>query len=178
MRMHVWSLALLSGSSIAIGCGVGCRCGMDPTLLCLWRRLAAATPIPPLAWEFPYAMGLALKSKIQSVNVNCDQSRAFCFPLTPPNSQETVDTQEIFPERITEWMDDVVGHKRRGTGELFTPGSPSAHHLVVFTHGGRKEIWKARIYHLGPTRCIRICWKMHVHFSKKITYMTCSNQPK
>ena len=29
----------------------------------LWRRLAAAAPIPPLAWELPYAAGAALKSK-------------------------------------------------------------------------------------------------------------------
>ena len=35
----------------------------DPALLWLWRRLAAATPIRPLAWEFPYAMGAGLKKK-------------------------------------------------------------------------------------------------------------------
>ena len=35
----------------------------DPTLLWLWCRLAAVALTPPLAWEFPYAMGVALKSK-------------------------------------------------------------------------------------------------------------------
>ena len=30
-------------------------------LLWLWCRLAAAVPIRPLAWEFPYAAGVALK---------------------------------------------------------------------------------------------------------------------
>ena len=32
-------------------------------LLWLWHRLAAAAPIPPLAWELPYAAGVALKGK-------------------------------------------------------------------------------------------------------------------
>ena len=32
-------------------------------LLWLWCRLEAATPIRPLAWESPYAMGVALKSQ-------------------------------------------------------------------------------------------------------------------
>ena len=32
-------------------------------LLWLWCRLAAISPIGPLAWEPPYATGMALKSK-------------------------------------------------------------------------------------------------------------------
>ena len=44
-------------------CGVGCRCGSDPTLLWLWHRLAATAPIGPLTWEPPYLMGSALKKK-------------------------------------------------------------------------------------------------------------------
>ena len=41
--------------------GVGQRHGLDPVLLWLWCRLAAAALIQPLAWEPPYAMGAALK---------------------------------------------------------------------------------------------------------------------
>ena len=37
----------------------------DPTLLGLWRRLAAVVPIGPLAWKLPYAAGLALKGQKQ-----------------------------------------------------------------------------------------------------------------
>ena len=44
-----------------MSCGVGRRCGLDPALLWLWHRLAAAYLIRPLAWEPPYAMGAALK---------------------------------------------------------------------------------------------------------------------
>ena len=43
--------------------GVGHRCGWDPTLLWLWHRPTAVAPIQPLAWEFPYATGVALKKK-------------------------------------------------------------------------------------------------------------------
>ena len=33
----------------------------DPELLWLWCRLVATAPIRPLAWEPPYAVGVALK---------------------------------------------------------------------------------------------------------------------
>ena len=46
-----------------MSCGVGHIHGFDPVLLWLWCRLAAVGPIRPLAWEFPYATGVALKSK-------------------------------------------------------------------------------------------------------------------
>ena len=49
------------GSGMAVSCGVGHRCGLDPVLQWLWGRPAAAGPIQPLAWELPYATGAALK---------------------------------------------------------------------------------------------------------------------
>ena len=48
MRRQVWSLALLSRLRI------WCCCE-------LWYRSAATVPIGPLAWEPPYAAGVALK---------------------------------------------------------------------------------------------------------------------
>ena len=47
--------------------GVGRRCGSNLVLLWLWCRPAAAAPILPLAWEFSYALGSALKSKKKKV---------------------------------------------------------------------------------------------------------------
>ena len=44
-----------------MSCGVGHRHGLDPVWLWLWP--AAVAPMGPLAWEPPYAMGVALKSK-------------------------------------------------------------------------------------------------------------------
>ena len=42
-----------------MSCGVGCRHGSDPMLLWLWHRMVATALIRPLAWEPPYAMGVA-----------------------------------------------------------------------------------------------------------------------
>ena len=44
-----------------MSCGVGHRHCLELALLWLWRRLAAVAPIRPLAWEPPYAAGVALK---------------------------------------------------------------------------------------------------------------------
>ena len=44
-----------------MSCGVGRRLSLDPALLWLWCRPAATAPIRPLAWEPPYAAGVALK---------------------------------------------------------------------------------------------------------------------
>ena len=44
-----------------MSCGIGHRCGSDPALLWLWCRLAATAPLGPLAWEPPYASGVAVK---------------------------------------------------------------------------------------------------------------------
>ena len=43
---------------------MGHRGGLDPELLWLW--LAAVAPIRPLAWDFPYAVGVALKTNKQT----------------------------------------------------------------------------------------------------------------
>ena len=40
---------------------MGHRRGSDPVLLWLWRRPEATAPIRPLAWEPPYAAGVALE---------------------------------------------------------------------------------------------------------------------
>ena len=50
-------------SGLAVSCGVARRCSSDPTMLWLWRKPAAVALIRPPAWELPYALGVALKSK-------------------------------------------------------------------------------------------------------------------
>ena len=54
---------MCQGSDVAVSCGVGHRRSLDLVLLWLWCRLAAAARIGPLAWEPPYAMGVALKKR-------------------------------------------------------------------------------------------------------------------
>ena len=61
-RMQVQSLASISGLNIRRCRELQCRSQMQLGSW-LWHRLAAAAPIWPLAWELPYAAGMALKSK-------------------------------------------------------------------------------------------------------------------
>ena len=49
------------GSGVAVSCGIGSR--HSSYLVLLWPRLAAVALIQPLAWELPYAVGVALKSQ-------------------------------------------------------------------------------------------------------------------
>ena len=44
-----------------MSCGVSHRLGLDLELLWLWHRQAAVASIRSLAWEPPYATGVALK---------------------------------------------------------------------------------------------------------------------
>ena len=48
-----------------MSCGVGRRCGSDLALVWLGCRPASVAPIRPLAWESPYAVGVALKKQKQ-----------------------------------------------------------------------------------------------------------------
>ena len=53
-----------------MSCGVGCRCGLDSSLLWPWSWLAATALIGSLAWEPPYAAGVALeKTKGQNLRI-------------------------------------------------------------------------------------------------------------
>ena len=60
---------------VAVSCGVGCRCGSDPALLWLWRRLVATAPMRPLAWEPPYAAGAAQEIATTTKNQKIRSSR-------------------------------------------------------------------------------------------------------
>ena len=44
-----------------MSCGIGGKCGLDPTLLWLWQRPVAIALIRPLAWQPLYAVGAALE---------------------------------------------------------------------------------------------------------------------
>ena len=58
-----------------MSCGVGRFYGLDLALLWLWGRLVGAALIRPLAWEPPYAMGMALeKTKRQKINKQTQNS--------------------------------------------------------------------------------------------------------
>ena len=56
-----------------MNCGVGCRCSLDPVMLWLRRRLAAASLIRPIAWELPYAAGVAPKHRKKTTTTVLEQ---------------------------------------------------------------------------------------------------------
>ena len=47
-------------------CGIDHRHTLDPVLLWLWPRPAAAAPTGPLALELPYTMGVALSKQMNN----------------------------------------------------------------------------------------------------------------
>jgi len=58
-----------------MSCGVGRRCSLAPVLLWLWRRPAAIALIGPLAWEPPYAAGVAIEKIKTKQNKNKNKER-------------------------------------------------------------------------------------------------------
>ena len=82
-----------------MSCGVSHRCGLDLALLWLWCRPVATALIRPLAWEPPYAMGVALKkAKTKQKQKQTNQKRnnltiphylpsrlfpVFCYKIMP-----------------------------------------------------------------------------------------------
>ena len=75
---------------LAISCDVGRRFGSDLALLGLWHRLAATALIRPLAWEPPYATGLALKS---------------------PKKRKKEKKRERVKKQCTEWKEIFTNHQ-------------------------------------------------------------------
>ena len=74
-----------------MSCGVGCRRGSDPSLLWLWRRPAATALISPLAWEPPYAVGVApekakRQKKKQQKQTNKKNFEGYIISLTNTDS--------------------------------------------------------------------------------------------
>ena len=51
-----------------MSCGVGYRRSLYPKLLWLWHRPVATALIRPLAWEPPYAAGVALEKTKRQKN--------------------------------------------------------------------------------------------------------------
>ena len=88
-----------------MSCDVGHRCGLDPMLLWLWRRLAATAPIGPLAWEPPCAAGAALE-KDQKTNKQTKTACvcvSVCLPRIHLNSVEFMWLSAASPVRPLDW---------------------------------------------------------------------------
>ena len=81
-----------------MSCGVGRRQGSDVVDLGL-RRLAPAAPTGPLAWELPYAVGVALKRHIHK-KIHIAQTLLF-FLFFPFFNGEIIDIKCYISFRCT-----------------------------------------------------------------------------
>ena len=64
-----------------MSCGVGCTRGLDLVLPWLWCRPAAVALTQPLAWEPPYATGMALKKTNKKKNKQKNGDGSCCVEL-------------------------------------------------------------------------------------------------
>ena len=62
---------------MAVSCAIGRRCGSDPVLLWLRRRLTATSPIRPLAWEPPCALEKTKRQKKKESGESREVALAF-----------------------------------------------------------------------------------------------------
>ena len=81
-----------------MSCGVGrSRRSLDSELLWLWCRPSAVAPIKPLAWEPPYAVGVALKkSKAKKRKKKKERKKRKKQTLPkPPKTQKTTTKEKV-----------------------------------------------------------------------------------
>ena len=71
-----------------MSCGIGGRHISDPALLWLWRRPAAMALIRPLAWEPPFAMGVALEKTKTKRQKKKKKEKEMDFILKEKSSME------------------------------------------------------------------------------------------
>ena len=76
---------------------VGHRYGLDLALLWLWCRPAAAALICPLAWELPYAVGVALKCTHAHTHTHTHKMN-WCLVLTSSSLFSSLCSVHSVPE--------------------------------------------------------------------------------
>ena len=110
MKLQVQSLALLSSLRIQCCHELWCRwqTRLRSGIAWHWSRLAAVALIAPLAWEPPYAMGMALKGKkTKKKKVNHLNTASYIHIITNTFSQVCV----VF---LSQRYKDKPWHKHNG----------------------------------------------------------------
>ena len=78
-----------------MSCGVCCR--RDPSLLWLWCRPSARALIRPLAWEHPYAEGVAQENGKKTKKKKKNQNESLWIPRKIQKIKMIwIEIQEIF----------------------------------------------------------------------------------
>ena len=140
---------------------MGCRHSLDPALLWLWCRLAAAALIRPLARELPYAAGATLKIKSK-------KHKFISACLTPADALKLPQGTLTFPGRLSRVRRPVLflptesslslGHRASSIIHSFTasrvsPGTPVSQACISPSGRGgdvRSTQGGARSLHSGP----------------------------
>ena len=83
-------MASLNGLGIQHCHDLWCRLQtwLGSLVACLWCRPAAVAPIRPLAWEFLYATGMALKSEKKKKMVALNIGKQTTTPHSEPPQRE------------------------------------------------------------------------------------------
>ena len=109
-----------------MSCGVGHRWGLGPALLWLWYKPAATAPIWPLVWEFPYAVGAALKIQKKKKN----QMEVLEMKKTVRDINNVFD--EINPAKEFEGEQKFSKLKQREKKQWNPPPKPRIEHLKAW----------------------------------------------
>ena len=135
-----------------MSCGVGCRLRWDLVLLWLWHRLVATTPIWPLAFEPPYADGLALKRPKKK------KKRIFQFT----NMIYAYILLHIFGSSFFFLAPPVAyGHSwARGWNRGAAGGYTSVTHVRVYGNAGSLTHWPRP--GIKPASSQRHCWVLNL----------------
>ena len=142
-----------------MSCDVARRSCSDLALLWLWCRPVATAPIPPLAWEPPYAAGVAqemAKRQTKNKQKNAYQglkgkiSFTFQFPGVEISSPETAGSAGM--GSITHPARTSAGSVLRGAAELtcycgttvpqmaVAEGKSEEHTMVTGAHSSRPQL--------------------------------------
>ena len=82
---------------------VGRRHVSDLALLWLWLWTASVAPIRPLAWEPPYASGVAIKSKTKNMKTQTGIPHCGAVETNPTRN---IEVSGSIPG-LTQWVKDV-----------------------------------------------------------------------
>ena len=121
-----------------MSCGAGCRFGSDLALLWLWRTTAL---IGPLAWELPYATGIALKSrKKECLVASISELKIWVFRLKI-YSELSAEKNPESKESLLSYYSKMVEHqdkKQPERKEMFTFKEITISDLISQQQWGQK----------------------------------------
>ena len=91
-----------------MSCGVGQRRSSDLALLWLWCRSAATALIRSLAWEFPYATGVALKRQKKKKKKKKEKKSFFVSKEHQSEDTDSIKNNKVFGNKLNQGAERSV----------------------------------------------------------------------